>query len=245
MVGMAGMRAKADYVRTWANCQRKIHLWTENSVTYLNYRMTHLEHPLPSHEDDYIAFINIHTRGDASNFLESRAPNPVGKSYFTPADYIWEVMPLKAELIRSHRQWLFSPWGFLNLKDKKMYDAQFRHRHSIIQDAISHEMDYTGAWVNSRYDIPRDSYLEPIRFSQGKLDDDWDRQYTLDYINFPYIDYKYVKNIRYYWKKVNPGLENSKDGRRHAILMDIETQEEAPLLAGMKPYMDVESITKY
>lgn len=45
-------------------------------------------------------------------------------------------------------------------------------------------------------------------------------------------------DIRYYWKKVYPHQEDPTDERRHVILMDLNTKQEAPLLQGMKPYQD-------
>jgi hypothetical protein len=125
-----------------------------------------------------------------------------------------------------------------------MYDAQFRHRLGLTEDAIDEAMNYTATWVDSRYDIPRESYLSPDRFAREEIDDDWDLNRTMAIINLPYLDSDFRESIRYYWKKVQPSLENPENRRRHGILVDIETQKEAPLLPGLKPYRNVESIAK-
>jgi hypothetical protein len=190
-------------------------------------------------QDDYLEFRAIKTKEDALAFWKARVPNPVGKTYFTPMDYRWFVMPLKYSLQEAHKRRWNSFWGLLHIGEKQKDDAEFEKTVHLLVKTYVGETDALGDWVTSRYDIGR-SYLLPAIFSTSKEEapEDWEKSDNLDDIAAreskadSVIDY----DILYYWKEVKPEKEPD-DGRRHCILVDRVTHLEAPLLPGQAAYV--------
>lgn len=191
------------------------------------------------HHDEYLEYRGIADEKDALEFVNSAWPTPVGKTYYTPTDFRWATMALRARLVESHKREWHSLWGLLNIRHKAKADKKFEEQESLVISASVRSVDALGDWVNSRYDVPAGSYLMPNQFATFKdeADGDWDLEETLDEIKFGEHREHYT-NIRYYWKKVKPARESRNDERRHVILMDMESREEAPLLPGEKPYSD-------
>jgi hypothetical protein len=189
-------------------------------------------------QKDYLAFREIKDETDALEFVKERLTGPVGKSYYTPTDYRWATMSLRARLVDAHARHWFSVWGLLHMKNKPEDDAKFGEQELLVISAMVREMDHLEDWVSSRYSIPSNSYLLPSQFAffKEEAEEDWDVEDTLDIIKFGEHREHYKDHIRYYWKKVEPEQEDPADERRHVILMDMETQEEAPLLPGVEPY---------
>lgn len=180
----------------------------------------------------------IKDEADALAFIKERLPSPVGKTYYTPTDYRWATMSLSARLVEDHRQRWSSIWGFLNMANKAADDEKFEEQESLVISALVRHMDHLRDWVQSRYAIPDGSYLMPNQFAYFKeeAEEDWELEDTLDWIKFGKYSEQYKDSIRYYWKKVEPEQEDPADERRHVILMDMETHEEAPLLPEAKQY---------
>lgn len=191
-----------------------------------------------SQQKEYLTFMALTNEAEALEFLKERLPSPIGKPYYTPTDYRWATMPLRARLVEDRRQHWSSIWGFLNMADKPAEDEKFEKQESLVISAMVSNMDHLGDWVQSRYDVPRGSYLLPDQFAYFKeeAEEDWDVEDTLHWIKFGEYSEHYKENIRYYWKKVEPAQEDPADERRHVILMDMETQKEAPLVPGAEPY---------
>lgn len=185
---------------------------------------------------EYLAFMALKDEADALAFIKELLPSPIGKPYYTPTDYRWATMALSAQLLEDHRQHWSSIWGFLNMEPAE--DEKFEEKESLVISALVRNMDPLGDWVESRYAVPRGSYLLPNQFAYFKeeAEEDWELKDTLDWIKFGQYSEDYKDSIRYYWKKVEPEQEDPADERRHVILMEMETREEAPLLPGAKPY---------
>jgi hypothetical protein len=190
-----------------------------------------------SQQEEYLTFKALKDQTEALTFVKNELPSPIGKSYYTPTDYRWATMPLRARLVEAHSRRWFSIWGLLHMKNKPQDDERFEEQERLVIKAMVSELDTLRDWVNSRYSIPDNSYLMPNRFATFKeeANGDWDLEDTLDSIkNGPYREH--YGAIRYYWKKVEPAQEDPADERRHVILMDMDTHEEAPLLPGVVPY---------
>jgi len=188
--------------------------------------------------EEYLVFKGLKSEAEALEFIEKNWPNFIGKSYYTPTDYRWATMALRARLVEAHRQYWFSIWGLLNMNNKSEDDAKFEEQENLVIQVMVKNLDSLGDWIKSRYVVPKGSYLMPNEFALFKEEagEDWELEDTLDWIKFGEYSEHYKDHIRYYWKKVEPAQEDPTDERRHVILMDMETQEEAPLLPGAKPY---------
>lgn len=193
-------------------------------------------------QKEYLAFMELKDEADALAFVKERLPSPIGKPYYTPTDYRWATMPLRARLVEDHRKRWSSIWGLLNMSDKRAEDEKFQRQESLVISAMVRYMDHLGEWIHNRYDVPKGSHLLPDQFAYFKeeAEEDWDLEDTLHWIKFGEYSEHYKENIRYYWKKVEPAQEDPADERRHVILMDMETQKEAPLLPGAEPYEGVQ-----
>lgn len=189
--------------------------------------------------NDYLEFRGIKDENDALEFVNRTWPTPIGKTYYTPTDFRWATMALRARLAESHKREWHSLWGLLNIRSKAKADKKFEEQETLVIHVAVRNVDALGDWVNSRYDVPAGSYLMPNQFAAFKkeAEGEWDLEDTLDEIKFG-EHREHYGDIRYYWKKVTPAQENPADERRHVILMDMETREEAPLRAGEKPYSD-------
>jgi hypothetical protein len=127
-----------------------------------------------------------------------------------------------------------------NKKDKPKDNEHFVKQEELVISAMVESLDPLSDWVNSRYAVSRGSYLMPFQFASFKDEaEDWDLEDTLDEIKFGEYREHYGA-IRYYWKKVEPTQEDPADERRHVILMNMETHEEAPLLPGVASYGESE-----
>lgn len=189
--------------------------------------------------DEYLEFRGITDENDALEFVNRTWPTSIGKAYYTPTDFRWATMVLRTRLVEAHKREWHTLWGLLNIRSKAKADKKFEEQESLVIHVAVRNVDALGDWVKSRYDVPEGSYLMPNQFATFKDEagDDWNLEDTLDEIK--YGEYReHYGNIRYYWKKVEPAQENSADERRHVILMNMETQQEAPLLPDAKPYSD-------
>lgn len=191
------------------------------------------------HHDEYLEFREIADENDALEFVNRTWPTPLGKTYFTPTDFRWATMALRARLVDAYKREWNMLWTLLNIRSKSKADKKFEEQEGLVISAAVRNVDALGDWVESRYDVPDGSYLMPNQFAAFKkeADGDWDLEDTLDEIKFG-EHREHYGDIRYYWKKVTPAQEDAADERRHVILMDMETREEAPLLPGVKPYSD-------
>ena len=192
---------------------------------------------LRQNTEEYFAFIAIKNQAEALAFLKGQIPISVGKSYYTPIDYRWETLPLKVRLSATHRKRWTALRVIFRLKElQKEYD-KFRNLQYLVREALEENGEYLRDWVENRYAVPEDSYMFPDQFATNEEEDEvnWKLNDTLKsletglQIGKPY-------NFLYYWKKVSPVNEDPADGRRHCILMDRKTHEEAPLMPRVSPY---------
>lgn len=190
-------------------------------------------------QEDYLAFKAIKDEAEALAFLKDRLPSSVGKTYYTPTDYRWATMSLSVRLLEAHSRHWFSIRGLFNIRNRKKDDEKFIQQEDLVIKAIVRNMDHLSDWVSSRYAIPPRSYLLPNEFACFKEEakDDWDMKDTLHSIESGKSD-GYYEDIHYYWQNVEPAEEDAADERRHCILLDMKTREEAPLLPGVEPYMN-------
>lgn len=212
-------------------------------------------------QDDYRAFMAIKDKTDAAKFWYAQIADVMGKPYLTPRDYIWYDSPMRARLMNQFwRRWTLFPIGKQLAQDSKEYHCKslantlwmgivwpfmtLEHRKfeknaslvvSVDIDAMMDHTDILHRWVRSRYAITHERcFLIPDDFAEPQ--EEWDFTDNLAQIEDREAKGKPDYKILYYWKQVEPATENLSDGRRHIILMDRATHEEAPLLPGQEPY---------
>lgn len=187
--------------------------------------------------EEYFAFMAIKDQAEALDFLKERLSVSVGKSYYTPSDYRWETLPLKARLSETHRKRWTMLRVIFRLKQLQRENGKFHNLRSLVNDALYENRDHLRDWVGNRYAVPEDSYYFPDQFATTKEENEvwWELKDTLKSVETGLQIGKPLE-ILYYWKKVSPANEDPTDGRRHCILMDRKTQEEAPLMPGVNPY---------
>lgn len=181
----------------------------------------------------YRDFLAIKDENDALRFWTTRVTTPVGKYYFTPMDYQWDTTDLRAELCQSHARRWNSLRGLFQTSERQKSNEEFEDIETLLVRTIVSATDHLGEWVKSRYDIGQ-TYLIPDEFSDieyleidntlSLIEEDEENEMDSDY------------KVLYYWQEVEPDNEPANDGRRHCILLDRVTHQEAPLLPGQEPF---------
>lgn len=189
-------------------------------------------------QEDYRECMAIKNEEDALRFWEARVSSPVGKPYFTPMDYQWITTALRAEIYKTHVKHWTSIWGLFHASEREESADKFESIEWLFAGAIVKNTDYLGDWVKSRYDIGQ-TYLIPDEFSETKEESPeyWEVDNTLSFIEEDEADGRHSDyEVLYYWQEVKPAGEPANDGRRHCILVDRVTHQEAPLLPGQEPF---------
>lgn len=213
--------------------------------------------------ENYRAFMSIKDKTEAAAFWHAQIGDPTKKPYLTPRDYMWYNSPMRARLMEQFQsRWTLFPletqlaqdsmeyrwksganalWAQIVWPFKAMEYRKFNKNASLVVsvdiDAMLEKKDILQTWVRSRYAITNQAcFLLPDDFAEPQEDYDVND-------NIAHIEDNEAKGIAsykvlYYWKQVEPATENLADGRRHIILMDRATHEEAPLLPGQEPYSD-------
>lgn len=215
--------------------------------------------------DCYRAFMAIKNETDAAKFWYEHIPDANTKTYFTPRDYMWYAMPLKASLLESY----WKRWTVISVEKTLAQDSMAYRWKSLVNalwagivspfmvaehrkfskntdlviyvdlNAMIDKTDVLHKWIYSRYAITHESCLllpDPFSTSQPESQKNWELTDNLAIIEEQEAKGESDYKVLYYWKKVEPVTENPSDGRRHVILMDRATHEEAPLLPGQEPY---------
>lgn len=121
-------------------------------------------------KEEYFMFMKLGTDEEALEFIKARTPDPVGKSYFTPTDFRWATMEVRARLVREYNKRWKSLWALFNLKHKIPEQELFEYQEQLVIKALVEwkYLSHCVEWVESRYDIPSNSYLRPDAFSMFK-----------------------------------------------------------------------------
>lgn len=211
--------------------------------------------------DEYRAFMAIKDKKDAADFWHAQIAHILDKPYLTPRDYMWYESPMRNRLMNQfRRRWTLFPireqvaqdsiayrwksvanvlWTGITQPFMSREIRKFNEKVNLVVsvdiDAMLEKADILHTWVYNRYAITHERcLLTPDGFAESQ--EEWDFQDNLakiaDNEAHGWQDYK----VLYYWKQVEPAAENISDGRRHIILMDRATHEEAPLLPGQEPY---------
>lgn len=211
--------------------------------------------------NEYRAFMAIKDKKDAAEFWHAQTAHLLDKPYLTPRDYMWYNSPMKERLLNQFkRRWTLFPigkqlatdskeylwksladtlwvgmvWPFIYLENKK-FNEKAHLVVSVDIEAMLENADILHTWVYNRYAITHERCLIlPDDFSEPQ--EDWDFKDNLGQIADNEANGRMDYEVLYYWKQVEPEAENLCDGRRHIILMDRATHEEAPLLPGQEPY---------
>lgn len=187
-------------------------------------------------QENYREFMALKDKEEVLSFLSRVVPNPVGKPYFTPMDYRWATMALRAELYESHARRWNSLWGLFHSAERQESDLTFKGNESVLIGVMVRKTDHLADWVESRYDNIGMSYTRADMFSYAEWEspESWEKDNNLNDIqgSDANVDYE----VLYYWQEVKPVGEPTNDGRRHCILVDRVTHQEAPLLPGQEPF---------
>lgn len=189
-------------------------------------------------QQDYREFMAIRNEEEALAFWSARVPDPVGKPYFTPMDYRWRTATVATDLFESHdRHWRsYARFFDLFVATKDRSDETFEAIADMVVTQKIKKTDPLDDWVTSRYDNLGRSYLlpDPFSYSREESPESWEEDTNLSNIekNEAIRDYE----VLYYWQEVHPAGEPANDGRRHCILVDRVTHQEAPLLPGQEPF---------
>lgn len=220
-----------------------------------------MKEPDLKQRDDYRAFMAIKNETDAAKFWDEQMADVMGKPYLTPRDYLWHASPMRTRLMDHYwKRWTLIPMGKHLAQDSRAYRwkslvntlwvgivspfmvveyRKFSKKAGLVIDvdidAMMDRTDVLHKWIYSRYAITHERcLLLPDDFDRSQ--EDWDFTDNLAHIEDVEAKGKMDYKILYYWKQVEPAGENPSDGRRHVILMDRATHEEAPLLPGQEPY---------
>lgn len=183
----------------------------------------------------YREFMAIKTEEEALSFIKAILPNPAGKPYFTPMDYRWHTMKKRQDVILAHHRSWGIVRGFFPSSERRESDAKVEAIESLIVSVMVEKTDALRDWIVSRYADIGDTYLLPDEFLSTRQEspEDWAKDTNLEFIE---VNGETMNDIRYYWQEVKPASEPKNDGRRHCILVDRITHQEAPLASGQEPF---------